>query len=147
MRDTQLETADSQLGTSIRNTNSISPSAAHAHPLHAGTPDDADPKGRQYPLSYTIFGSADFCFPFSYRGALSTTPTTSKNKNKKPKTKKFIISYFSKNKTKQNTNKNDEKENKTKQNKKNETTNNGNNKTDQRVCVKSKHSEGKVSSK
>lgn len=42
----------------------------------------------------------------------------------------LFISYFSKNKTKQNINKNDEKKKKKKNN-------------DQRVCMKSKHSGGK----
>lgn len=86
-RDTQLGAASLSAGDIHKEHRKhvIPPSVACVHPY---TPDKrkADPKGRWYPLSHTMLGSADSLVS-RFRlgvGVLPTTPTTSKqNKNNK----------------------------------------------------------------
>lgn len=100
-------------------------------------------------FSHTTLGSADSRFPLSHRRVLPTTPTTSKqdnnNNNNKSQQKSASYANFSKDETKNGTQVKKWGRGETEQNK-TKPTMNGNNKTDQRVCVKSNHS-GKVSSK
>lgn len=102
-----LELQASQLGTSIKNTKSIPPSVVHAHtpPPHTLTTEMLIQKGRWYPLSHTMLGSADSCFPFSYRGVLPTAPTTtSKHKQQQQQKRNNQKSaYFLKERDKQDT--------------------------------------------
>lgn len=133
-KGTQLETAVSQLGTSIRNTKSISPICHSRTPLHAWRRLLWREGSTHY---FHIPRLAVLTFASHFYIGVSCQPHPPPQKKTK---NKFIISYFSKNKT-----------NKTqvrmrrKKNQKNKTKQPTmvNSKTDQRVCMKSKHSGGK----
>lgn len=82
-RDKQLETADSQLGTFIRNTKSISPSADHAQPYTLEHPLLTMPIRREGSTHFHIPYLAVLTFASHFHIGVSCRPHPSPQKIKK----------------------------------------------------------------